>query len=257
MTFARCREIWPFLPLFCTVCPQILGYFSTPSPFCVDVLYGKPLTQLRPLNHPYGRLGESCLGARVANLPSWIVDRSWDSLRSPAVQIAHMPILRGSRRSGHFEERTDNVLAFLDRPFTPPAPSALRVERCVQHVASICPSFYGFGSERISEDWKGTLQKLLTFRVKVIFSSDGIQMSGKVQSIAAGLSGHCLLVVSLITPAARVSLTRPIFPSFCPSFCPPNPIDSRTRTSERRAFLWSFSPLMMWSHNRSDIVDQF
>ena len=50
----------------------------------------------------------------------------------------------------------------------------------------------------------------------------------------------------------------PYFPHFAPLFAhPETPIDSRTRTREGRTFLWSFSPLMMFSHDRTDIVDRF
>ena len=50
----------------------------------------------------------------------------------------------------------------------------------------------------------------------------------------------------------------PYFPHFAPLFAhPETPIDSRTRTREGRTFLWSFSPLMMFSHDRTNIVDRF
>ena len=36
----------PFVRIFCTVCPQILGFFDTlPSPLCADVIYVSPQDQ--------------------------------------------------------------------------------------------------------------------------------------------------------------------------------------------------------------------
>ena len=79
-----------------------LGVFIDPLSF----LCGHHIWKIRHHDHPYARLGESWKqGLQIFRLGR--LTKTW-RLRIPALQIAHMPILRG-----RFEERrTDNVLAF-------------------------------------------------------------------------------------------------------------------------------------------------
>ena len=169
----------------------------------------------------------------------WLTETG--SLRSPAVQIAHMPILRGSRRSGHFEEGTDNVLTFLEGPSTPLSfcieSGALRAARCI-HLSVLLRLRIGTNLRRLKRNSTKTLD--FSGRSSFFFRWHSNEWEGAVyrrRSIGS-LSSCCVTNYSSSTgqsDTTHISLILPLF-------LPPKPNRfSHANIRETRIFVVFFS----------------